>query len=78
MSALDGVFYITIGTLFCGGVALCIKTIYKVKCNKVECCGCIKIERDIEDELKSDLEPQENAERNRRSSLSLGFNKISS
>lgn len=31
-----------------------IKHLYKSKCKTVECCGCIKIQRDIESELELD------------------------
>lgn len=73
---LTEVFYITISSLFCGGVGLLIKSLYKIKCSEIKCCGCIDIKRDIEEETKLDLEAQQNGDNNRRSSLSLGFNKI--
>lgn len=73
--ALTEVFYITLSSLFCGGVGLLIKSLYKIKCTEIRCCGCINITRDVEGETKLDLEAQNNND-NRRSSLSLGFNKI--
>lgn len=78
MSALDGVFYLSLGTLACGGVGLLIKTCYKIKCSEVNCCyGMINFKRDIDEELKIDLEGQEDkTSQQKRSSLSLGFNKI--
>ena len=75
MSVLTEVFYISISTLFCGGVGLLIKSIYKIKCSEVRCCGCIDIKRNIEEELKIDLEKGSPVE-TRRSSLTFGLNKI--
>jgi hypothetical protein len=78
MSALDGVFYLSLGTLVCGGVGLLIKTCYKIKCSEVNCCyGLISFTRDIDDETKIDIEGREgNTPKSKRSSLTLGFNKI--
>lgn len=71
------VFWITLSSLSCGGVALLIKVLYKVKCSEIRCCGCIAIKRDIEEEMKLDnIEAAQNAANNRRSSLSLGFSKV--
>jgi hypothetical protein len=44
---------------FVGGgfamVGLIVRYSYKSKCKNISCC-CLRIERDIEDELKEDLE----------------------
>jgi hypothetical protein len=77
MSALDGVFYLSLGTLACGGIGLLIKTCYKIKCSNVNCCyGLISFTRDIDEETKIDIEGQERSVQQKRSSLSLGFNKM--
>jgi hypothetical protein len=78
MSALDGVFYISLSTLICGGIGLAIKACYKVKCSEVNCCcGLVSFRRDIDEEVCVDLETREvNTPKSKRSSLSLGFNKI--
>lgn len=72
---LTEVFWISLSTLFCGGVGLLIKIVYKIKCTEVKCCGCLEIKRDVEEEVKNDTEIH-NGDNNRRSSLSLGFNKV--
>lgn len=76
--AFAEIFWITLSTLFCGGVGLAIKACYKIKCNEIDCCcGLLKVKRDIDEETKIDLEAQqENNTQQRRSTLSLGFNKI--
>lgn len=77
-STLDGIFFLSLGTLVCGGVGLAIKGCYKIKCAEVDCCcGLLKVKRDIDEEIKYDLEQQQaNNSQQKRSSLSLGFNKI--
>jgi hypothetical protein len=57
----DGVFFITITTLLIGFFGLSVRTCYKSKCKKFECC-CFKFERDITSELKEDLEIIEHGE----------------
>ena len=52
-SSINAVFFVTIGGIICGGVGLAIKACYKVKCARVECCGCV-VERDIETEAEID------------------------
>ncbi len=51
---IDGFFYISILTIFCGSLGLLIRYSYKSKCSKFKCC-CIEIERDIEAEKEEDL-----------------------
>lgn len=78
-STFNGIFFLSLSTLICGGVGLAIKACYKIKCAEVDCCcGLLKVKRDIDEETKIDLEAQEQGNNNqqRRSTLSLGFNKI--
>jgi len=44
-------FVISSGIAFILALA---RILYKSKCKNVECCGCIKIQRDIESELELD------------------------
>lgn len=76
-SRLDAVFWLSLSTLVCGGVGLAIKACYKIKCKEVDCCcGLLNVKRDTDEETKIDLEAQERNNQQKRSSLSLGFNKI--
>ena len=52
---IDGFFFLSLTTLVCGGIGLLIRTAYKSKCSSAEIC-CIKITRDIENEVKEDLQ----------------------
>jgi hypothetical protein len=52
---VNAVFYISITTLLCTFLTLSIKYCYKSKCKEVSFC-CIKITRDIEVELKEDIQ----------------------
>jgi hypothetical protein len=51
---IDGFFWLSVLTLLCGGTTLLIKFAYKSKCKSVEFC-CIKIDRDIDNEVKEDM-----------------------
>jgi hypothetical protein len=51
---IDGFYFSSLTTLICGGLTLLIRFAYKSKCKSVELC-CIKIDRDIENEVKEDL-----------------------
>ena len=51
---VNGIFYISIFTLFCTGITLSIKYCYKSKCKSLEC-GCIKVIRDVDIEKQEDL-----------------------
>jgi len=51
---IDGFFFLSLTTLICGGLTLLIRFAYKSKCKSVEFC-CIKIDRDIENEVKEDM-----------------------
>ena len=73
-STFDGIFFLSLATLVCGGVGLMIKTIYKIKCSEVKCCcGCLELKRDVDDEMKIDMERGEEVEKAKRSSISLGL-----
>jgi hypothetical protein len=52
---VNGMFYLSIATLLCTCMTLSIKYCYKSKCKEVKMC-CIKITRDIETELKEDIQ----------------------
>ena len=73
MSDLNAVFYLSLSTLVCGGIGLLLKTLYKIKCSEIKCCGCINIKRDIEEEIKYDTDLNERTPRQPRSSITLGF-----
>ena len=51
---VNGIFYISLFTLFCTGITLSIKYCYKSKCKSLEC-GCIKVIRDVDVEKQEDL-----------------------
>lgn len=52
----DSVFWITVGTLLTGSIAVCVKYSLKSKCDNVDCCwGGLVIHRAVELELP---EPQ--------------------
>lgn len=74
-STFDGVFFLSLGSLVCGGFALCCRSAYRMKCSEIECC-CIKLTRNVEEEGRIDLEAAATREgqQAKRSSLSLGFN----
>jgi len=63
---VNGMFYLSIATLLCTCMTLSIKYCYKSKCKDVKFC-CIKITRDIETELKEDI----NINNNSRDSIRL-------
>jgi len=53
-NGIDGFFFLSLATLVCGGLTLLIRFAYKSKCKSVELC-CLKIDRDVETELKEDM-----------------------
>lgn len=58
MSSFDtfnGAFFISIATIVCGLAAVGVRYIYKTKCAQCELCGCIKIQRDVDNETRIDL-----------------------
>ena len=54
-AGIDSYFYLSLATIFFGGLALITRYAYKSKCIEFEC-GCIKIKRNIEAEEREDLE----------------------
>ena len=52
---VNGMFYLSIATLLCSSLTLLIRFCYKSKCSEFKCL-CIKVKRDIEIELKEDLQ----------------------
>ena len=52
---IDSYFWLTLATIFFGGVGLITRYAYKSKCKSVQMC-CLKIERDIEVEEREDIE----------------------
>ena len=52
---IDSYFWLTLATIFFGGIGLITKYAYKSKCKSVQMC-CLKIERDIEVEEREDIE----------------------
>ena len=52
---IDSYFWLSLATIFFGGLALTTRYMYKSKCSRVELC-CIKIERNIEVEEREDIE----------------------
>lgn len=58
----DGVFFISIATLFSSVIGLAFRFCFKSKCSKCKCC-CIEIQRDIQTELVEDLEIMKNTNR---------------
>ena len=53
ITGIDGNFFLWLGTIVFGSVSLMVRYCYKSKSKSVDFC-CIRIERDIETELKED------------------------
>ena len=51
---IDSYFYLSVLMSMCGGLTLFIRFAYKSKCKTAELC-CLKIDRDIETELKENM-----------------------
>ena len=51
---VNGMFYLSVFTLICSSIGLCIRFCYKSKCKQLDCCG-IQIIRDVEIEKEEDL-----------------------
>jgi hypothetical protein len=54
MQELSEVFYSLLISSSIAFILALARILYKSKCKTVECCGCIKIQRDIESELELD------------------------
>ena len=55
---VNGMFYLSVFTLICSSIGLCIRFCYKSKCKQFSCCG-ISIIRDVEIEKEEDLSVQQ-------------------
>ena len=53
-NGIDGFFFLSLATLVSGGLTLFIRFASKSKCKSVKLC-CLRIDRDIETELKKDM-----------------------
>ena len=55
IEGVNGIFYITIATLFCTSISLLIRYSYKSRCTEIKCC-CFSIKRDPISENQEDLQ----------------------
>ena len=53
-NSIDAVFFLSLSTLICSGLALIIKFCYKSKCSEFKCL-CFKLKRDTQTEKEEDL-----------------------
>ena len=44
IEGVNGIFYITITTLFCTSISLLIRYCYKLRCVEVKCC-CLSVKK---------------------------------
>jgi len=51
-STFDGVFFLSVASLFFGSVSLMVRYCLKSKCDDINLCGFIKVHRDISAEIK--------------------------
>jgi hypothetical protein len=52
----DGVFFLSLGTLFITAISVCLGFALKSKCSNVKLCfGCLEIERDIDAEVDVEM-----------------------
>ena len=60
ITTFDAVFFLTIGSLVCGGFALVIKHYLKSKCDNVNLCfGLITVHRNVELETEEEMKELE-------------------
>ena len=60
ITTFDAVFFLTIGSLVCGGFALVIKHCLKSKCDNVNLCfGMITVHRNVELEAEEEMKELE-------------------
>ena len=53
MSELNGVFYLSVGSLALGGIGLILRFLFKCKCSQIDlCCGLIHFNREVNVELQ--------------------------
>ena len=56
----DGIFFLTVGSLVCGGFALVIKYCLRSKCDDVNLCfGLITVHRNVELEVEEEMKQME-------------------
>ena len=55
IEGVNGIFYITIATLFCTSISLLIRYSYKSRCTEIKCC-CFYVKRDPAAENQEDLQ----------------------
>ena len=55
IEGVNGIFYITIATLFCTSISLLIRYSYKSRCTEIKCC-CFSVKRDPIAENNEDLQ----------------------
>jgi len=70
----DAVFWVSIGTMIIGGYKFTLTELYKSKCHTFAlCCGLIRVERNVDAEIKYDIEQihQEATNKNRNSNLEV-------
>jgi hypothetical protein len=53
--ALSETFLITLTTTASATFLVCLRWIYRSKCSYIECCGLIKIDRDVRREEQLDM-----------------------
>jgi hypothetical protein len=52
----DGVFFLSLGTLFITAISVCLGFALKSKCSNVKVCfGCLEVERDIDAEVDVEM-----------------------
>ena len=59
-AGMDSYFFLTLGGLVFGSIALCVRYTYRSKCRSAKFCG-IEIIRDIETEEREDMILNKNA-----------------
>jgi len=60
IETFDAVFFLTIGSLVCGGFALVIKYCLRSKCDDVNLCfGFIKVHRNVDLEVEEEMKQME-------------------
>jgi len=53
-NSIDAIFFLSLSTLICSGLALSIKFCYKSKCSEFKCL-CFKLKRDTQTEKEEDF-----------------------
>jgi hypothetical protein len=68
----DAVFWVSIATMVIGGYKFTLTELYKSKCHTFKLCfGLIKVERNIDAEIKYDIETIHNEQSKRNSNIDL-------